>query len=73
MATTEISDSGYGMTNVFVSERLFRSFDSTKGSPLMGIGPYQAREDVRMLCKILEIESEVGNGTRYYFAPANCE
>ncbi len=36
-----------GMDAEFVRERLFRPFDSTKGSKGMGIGAYQVREYVR--------------------------
>ena len=42
-----IRDNGSGMTPEFVRERLFRPFESTKGSEGMGIGAYQAREFAR--------------------------
>ncbi len=51
------------MTPEFVRERLFRPFDSTKGSKGMGIGAYQAREYVRSLGGWLEVESRPGSGT----------
>src|SRR5690606_4113781 len=38
VARVSISDSGCGMTPEFIRERLFRPFDSTKGSQSMGIG-----------------------------------
>ena len=44
-----VSDTGAGMDAEFVRERLFRPFDSTKGSKGMGIGAYQVREYVQML------------------------
>ena len=53
------------MTQEFVRERLFRPFDSTKGSEGMGIGAYQAREFVRNLGGKVEIASEPGNGTSF--------
>jgi putative PEP-CTERM system histidine kinase len=65
MVTVEIRDSGAGMTPEFVSERLFRPFDSTKGSQSMGIGAYQAREYAKMLGGKLDVESEVGSGTTF--------
>ena len=65
MVTIEIRDSGAGMTPEFVSERLFRPFDSTKGSQSMGIGAYQAREYARMLGGKLDVETEVGSGTTF--------
>ncbi|MBT8088457.1 MAG: PEP-CTERM system histidine kinase PrsK, partial [Gammaproteobacteria bacterium] len=47
LATISIRDSGAGMSPEFIRERLFRPFDSTKGSESMGIGAYQARDYVR--------------------------
>jgi putative PEP-CTERM system histidine kinase len=38
-----IIDDGCGMEDEFVRSRLFRPFDTTKGSQGMGIGAYQAR------------------------------
>jgi signal transduction histidine kinase len=38
-----ITDDGCGMEDEFIRSRLFRPFDSTKGSQGMGIGAYQAR------------------------------
>lgn len=58
-----IEDTGCGMTPEFISQRLFRPFDSTKGSQGMGIGAYQAREYVRNLGGRLDVQSEVGRGT----------
>lgn len=58
-----ISDSGAGMTPEFVRNRLFRPFDSTKGSRGMGIGAYQAREFVRNCGGDLKVDSEVSRGT----------
>ncbi len=63
-AIVEVADDGPGMSPDFVRERLFRPFDSTKGSKGMGIGAYQAREYVRSLGGWLEVESEPGRGTR---------
>jgi putative PEP-CTERM system histidine kinase len=65
VARITISDTGCGMTPEFLSERLFRPFDSTKGSQSMGIGAYQAREYVRMLGGHLTVTSEVGSGTTF--------
>ncbi len=60
-----ISDTGCGMTPEFVRDRLFRPFDSTKGSQGMGIGAYQAREYVRHLGGLVGVTSTVGEGTRF--------
>lgn len=65
IAVIAICDAGCGMTPEFISERLFRPFDSTKGSQSMGIGVYQAREYARMLGGTLEVESRVGEGTTF--------
>jgi len=65
VARVWISDTGSGMSPEFVRERLFRPFDSTKGSQSMGIGAYQAREYVRMLGGQLTVTSEVGSGTTF--------
>ena len=62
-AVIEVTDSGQGMTPEFMRERLFRPFDSTKGSKGMGIGAYQAREYARSLGGDVEVESSPGRGT----------
>jgi len=61
----QIHDTGCGMTADFIRERLFRPFDSTKGSESMGIGAYQAREYVRQIGGQLVVTSEVGRGTTF--------
>jgi len=58
-----VADTGKGMDPEFVRERLFRPFDSTKGSKGMGIGAYQAREYVQMLGGHVEVQSSPGQGT----------
>jgi putative PEP-CTERM system histidine kinase len=64
-AEIAIADTGAGMDARFVRERLFRPFDSTKGSKGMGIGAYQAREYVRQLGGDVEVQSSPGRGTRF--------
>ncbi len=59
----EVEDTGHGMDQDFVRERLFRPFDSTKGSSGMGIGAYECREYVRELGGTVEVESAPGKGT----------
>lgn len=58
-----IQDTGSGMTDDFIKERLFKPFDSTKGLTGMGIGAYQAREYVRRLGGNIDVTSEVGVGS----------
>jgi putative PEP-CTERM system histidine kinase len=65
VATISISDTGCGMTQEFIRDRLFRPFDSTKGSQSMGIGAYQARDYIRTLGGQMEVKSEVGVGTTF--------
>jgi putative PEP-CTERM system histidine kinase len=60
-----IKDNGQGMSSDFIRERLFRPFDSTKGSQSMGIGAYQARDYVRVLDGQIEVSSEIGIGTEF--------
>jgi putative PEP-CTERM system histidine kinase len=60
-----IRDTGKGMTPDFVRERLFRPFDSTKGSQSMGIGVYQARDYVRTLGGQMEVLSVPDHGTTF--------
>lgn len=59
-----VVDTGAGMDARFVRERLFRPFDTTKGSRGMGIGAFQIREYLRSLGGDVEVESEPGRGTR---------
>ena len=65
MANITITDTGCGMSSEFIRERLFRPFDSTKGSQSMGIGAYQARDYVRTLGGQMEVTSGVGVGTTF--------
>ena len=63
-AIVEIVDTGVGMDDAFIRERLFRPFESTKGVDGMGIGVYQAREYIRELNGDIKYESERGKGTK---------
>jgi putative PEP-CTERM system histidine kinase len=62
-ALIEVRDSGEGMSEEFIRRRLFKPFETTKGSSGMGIGVYQAREVVRSLGGELAVRSRVGTGT----------
>jgi putative PEP-CTERM system histidine kinase len=64
-AHLHVIDAGAGMDDEFVRERLFRPFDSTKGSKGMGIGAYQVREYVRSLGGDIEVQSTPGKGTDF--------
>ena len=62
-AAIEIGDSGHGMTQEFIRDRLFRPFQSTKDAG-MGIGAYESAQYVRELGGEMQVESEHGKGTR---------
>ncbi|OHY82226.1 XrtA/PEP-CTERM system histidine kinase PrsK [Marinobacter sp. AC-23] len=58
-----IQDTGCGMTEDFINDRLFKPFESTKGLTGMGIGAYQAREYIQKLGGTLDATSEPGVGS----------
>jgi putative PEP-CTERM system histidine kinase len=60
-----VEDNGSGMTPDFIKERLFKPFDTTKGSKGMGIGAYQVREYVQSIGGRVEVESTPGEGTTF--------
>jgi putative PEP-CTERM system histidine kinase len=60
-----VEDDGAGMDEQFVRERLFKPFDSTKGSKGMGIGAYQARQFVEAAGGEVRVRSAPGEGTRF--------
>jgi putative PEP-CTERM system histidine kinase len=62
-AVLTVTDTGAGMSREFIQERLFKPFDTTKGSKGMGIGAYQVREYVQSLGGRVEVRSEPGRGT----------
>jgi putative PEP-CTERM system histidine kinase len=65
VAMISIADTGCGMTQEFIRDRLFRPFDSTKGSQSMGIGAHQARDYARALGGQLDVTSTPGSGTTF--------
>jgi putative PEP-CTERM system histidine kinase len=58
----EIGDTGQGMNDEFMRERLFKPFDSTKSAG-MGIGAFESREYIHELGGQLDVRSEPGQGT----------
>jgi putative PEP-CTERM system histidine kinase len=62
-AVIEVEDTGCGMDESFMNGRLFRPFQTTKGSSGMGIGVYEAREFVRSLGGDVYVNSKPGEGT----------
>ncbi len=63
-AVIEITDTGSGMDEAFIRNRLFQPFDSTKGAG-MGIGVYECRETLRSMDGTIEVDSTPGHGTRF--------
>jgi len=60
----EIQDTGQGMSEKFIKERLFRPFESTKSAG-MGIGVFESREYVQELGGRLEVTSTESIGTTF--------
>jgi putative PEP-CTERM system histidine kinase len=63
-AVVEITDTGHGMSEEFIRDRLFRPFDSTKTAG-MGIGVFESREYVRELGGRITVTSTPGQGTTF--------
>jgi signal transduction histidine kinase len=61
-AVIEVADSGCGMSEQFVRDRLFNAFESTKSTG-MGIGTYEAQQYVHELGGRIDVESRQGHGT----------
>jgi putative PEP-CTERM system histidine kinase len=72
-AHLHVIDEGSGMDAEFVQQRLFRPFDSTKGSKGMGIGAYQTREYARWLGGDVEVLSTPGKGTDFCIRLPLCQ
>jgi putative PEP-CTERM system histidine kinase len=64
-AEISIEDNGAGMETEFIRDRLFQPFETTKGNAGMGVGVYESREFIRALGGDIEVESQVGKGTRF--------
>lgn len=59
-----ITDTGVGMTEAFVSSQLFKPFESTKEGGF-GIGAYEARALAISMGGQLRVDSRVGKGTTF--------
>jgi putative PEP-CTERM system histidine kinase len=64
-AIIEIIDTGHGMSEQFIREKLFRPFESTKSSG-MGIGVFESREYVCELGGQLKVISSKSDGTTFH-------
>ncbi len=58
-----IKDTGHGMDDDFIRNRLFKPFDTTKGNAGMGIGMYESREFIRQLGGDINVQSNPGKGS----------
>ncbi|OFA07097.1 XrtA/PEP-CTERM system histidine kinase PrsK [Duganella sp. HH101] len=63
-AVIELSDTGHGMSEQFIRERLFQPFVSTKSAG-MGIGVFESREYAREIGGRLEVSSVQARGTTF--------
>ena len=63
-AIIECTDTGCGMSEEFVRERLFQPFESTKSAG-MGIGVFESREYIQELGGRIEVTSRPGAGTTF--------
>ena len=61
----KITDNGSGMDELFIKNRLFKPFDTTKGNAGMGIGVYESREVIHDLGGRIFVESAIGEGTTF--------
>jgi len=64
LAVITVTDTGTGMDDNFIRDRLFRPFASTKGTG-MGIGAYESRAYVQELGGDIQVVSQPGQGTRF--------
>ena len=60
-----IEDNGSGIEETFLRQRLFRPFQTTKGNAGMGIGLYEARDQVVRMGGRIDVQSTVGKGTLF--------
>lgn len=64
-AVISITDTGSGMSDDFIRERLFKPFDSTKGLTGMGIGAFESREYIRSLGGEIHVKSTPDAGSTF--------
>ena len=64
MALVEVGDTGQGMSDEFMRDRLFKPFQTTKQAG-MGIGAYESYQYIRELGGNIQVESKENMGTRF--------
>jgi putative PEP-CTERM system histidine kinase len=62
-ARLEVVDTGHGMSQEFIRERLFKPFQTTKQAG-MGIGAYESFQYIQELGGKIEVDSELNKGTK---------
>ena len=62
-ARIEVADTGQGMSQEFIRDRLFKPFQTTKQAG-MGIGAYESFQYVQELGGKIEVDSELNHGTK---------
>jgi putative PEP-CTERM system histidine kinase len=63
-AVVELSDTGHGMSDQFLRERLFQPFETTKTAG-MGIGVFESREYIHAVGGRIEVASAEAVGTTF--------
>jgi signal transduction histidine kinase len=63
-AIIEVSDTGVGMSEEFIRDKLFSPFESTKVAG-MGIGVFETREYIQQLGGQLDVQSRLSQGTSF--------
>lgn len=64
-AHINITDTGSGMSEQFIKDKLFQPFQSTKGVTGMGIGVYQCQQYIQRLGGGIKVKSELGKGSEF--------
>ena len=65
MVKIEIIDTGHGMSQAFIEERLFAPFDTTKGNAGMGIGAYDAKQYIEEIGGSIQVSSQENLGSTF--------
>jgi putative PEP-CTERM system histidine kinase len=65
-AIVEVEDNGCGMDELFIRNRLFKPFETTKGLTGMGIGAYESKEYLQSLGGGVKVTSTVGEGSIFH-------
>ncbi|MDB5841185.1 MAG: prsK, partial [Herminiimonas sp.] len=63
-ALVEVCDTGEGMSEEFIRDRLFKPFETTKSAG-MGVGAFESREYIHELGGQLEVVSSPASGTTF--------